>query len=190
MKDNKIALVIAFLCGIALFSVFKYASAINERNAILADLNQIKGQVSALESDKQNLSQKLDKEKELQQNLISKNAKFKDYLKASKGRLEKLFVDYAQIRKKSENLDSQLIALRSQNTALTFENDNLKIKLSSVAELRKAIRDLKRGISTVSAGQIAMAAGPDNEGNHGFVVKDGRPTGSAKIKIEVIPASN
>lgn len=48
------------------------------------------------------------------------------------------------------------------------------MKLSSVDELKKAIRELKRRAKI--------------EGNRGFLIKDGQLTTPAKVKIEVIPA--
>jgi hypothetical protein len=51
--------------------------------------------------------------------------------------------------------------------------------------LKKAIRDLKKQMRKVT--HKATKTKTIIEGNRGFLIKDGKPTSIAKIKIEVIP---
>jgi regulator of replication initiation timing len=91
-----------------------------------------------------------------------------------------LALDNAQY--KLEHLNSQFSILKAENNALledkqrlSQENDEMKMKLSSVNELRKAIRELKLKPRII-------------EGNKGYLIKDGQPTVTPKVKIEVVPA--
>lgn len=191
---------IVLLISITIFSVFKYGSSLKEKYALLNTLNQIKEQVTTLENDKQGLLEKLGEEKELNAQLNGEVSEIKDYLRASKERLAKLFADYGQAQKTIEDLNSKFSILKSENTALrdekekldtqltqvSQEKNSLKAKLSSITELKKRIKELKR------QGREGLTAHKPKarkiiEGNRGFLIKNGKPTYPAKIKIEVIP---
>jgi predicted nuclease with TOPRIM domain len=110
----------------------------------------------------------------------------KDYSRASKARMTRLFRDNSKIQNEFEDINAKFAILKAENKALIdsrkriyLENEQFKLKLSSVVELKKLIRELKFGKSRT----------PDlgTEGNQGFLIKDGRST-LEKIKIEVIPA--
>lgn len=193
MKNYKIILV-ALLCGITIFSIFKYVSALKEKYELLSTINQIKQQVAFLENEKRNLLQTLEKEKQLQQQLNGEVSELKDYLKASKVRMSKLFAG----QKKIEDLTSQISALKAENKALveekarvSQETEGLQAKLNSVTELKKAIRELKKQMHKVGA-EIKKKADTSQitEGNRGFVIKDGKSTCATKVKIDVRPASS
>lgn len=192
MKNYRLIL-IALLCGITIFSVFKYVSALREKYELLTKVEQIKQEMASLEEEKLNLLQTLEKEKKLQEQLNDEISMLKDYLRASKARMDKLFTDKKQIGE----LNSLLSLLKTENKALreekeriAREKENLNAKLNSVAELKKAIQELRKQMFKVGI-QIKkkVDATQSSEGNRGFVIKDGKPTYSGKIKIEVMPAS-
>ena len=138
--------------------------------------------IASLENQKQNLLQDLEKEKKAVQQLNAKNTGLKTYLRAAHKRLNRLFLDLGLAKEQLGKFDLRFSILRAENKALlderqklVQENASLKIKLNSVDELKKAIRELKRRAKI--------------EGNRGFLIKDGQLTTSpAKVKIEVIPA--
>ena len=144
------------------------------------------GGVAALTKEKQNLLQELGKEKELSEQLVAKNVNLKAYLKASKDRMTRLFRDNSRTQDELEEINAKFAVLKAENRALIdshkrgyLENEQLKLKLSSVVELRKAIRELRA--------KKFKNFGLETEGNQGFLIRDGRST-LEKIKIEVIPA--
>ena len=191
---------IVLLISITIFSVFKYGSSLKEKYALLNTLNQIKEQVTTLENDKQGLLEKLGEEKELNAQLNGEVSEIKDYLRASKERLAKLFADYGQAQKTIEDLNYKFSILKSENTALrdekekldtqltqvSQEKNSLKAKLDSITELKKRIKELKRQGREGLTGHKPKAR-KIIEGNRGFLIKNGKPTYPAKIKIEVIP---
>jgi regulator of replication initiation timing len=133
------------------------------------------------------LLQELGKEKEINQQLAVKNLKLKAYLKASKIRLLRLFQDNSKTQDEFTDLNAKFAILKAGNKALVnshkrnyLENEKLKAKLSSVVELKKAMRELKTKKRQVPE--------PETEGNKGFLIKDGQST-LEKVKIEVVPAS-
>jgi chromosome segregation ATPase len=195
-KNLKIAAVV-LLITITLFSVFKYVSALKEKYELLNALNAIKQQVQILENDKQNLLRELDKEKQLADKLSEQNTGLKDNLKASITRLTRLFVDVEKTQKSLEDLHAQFSLLKAENTALkdqatqfSSENETLKARLGSVAELKKAIREFRKQMGKVGK-EIQQKTNEDQVavGNRGFLVRDGKATLSPKVvKIEVTPA--
>lgn len=195
MKKYKIILVI-LLVAVALFSTFKYILTLKEKYALLANLNLLKMQVIALEKEKQNLLQTIEKEKELQQKLTQENLGLKDSLKTSEEKLAEFNTDLIQAQKTIEELSSQITAIKLENTALKDEKEKLFLKLNQVLqekevlkpkkaieELKKPVYQTKREIKKPSKSKIPPL------GNRGFLIKDGKSTyPSTKIRIEVEPA--
>lgn len=203
MKNYKLFL-IAFLIGITIFSVFQYAASLKEKLDLKNDLSQIKKQVMDLELEKQNLLQAVEQEKEAQKALGQENSELKESLKVNTDKLAKLDADFQGAQNTIEQLNSKIALVKAENMALrakreklalelssvSQEKDALKARLSSVAELKKVIKELKKQVRK-STGELKEIAAAQRiiEGNRGFLIKDGKPTYPAKVKIEVIPAS-
>lgn len=169
----------------------------------MALLNQAKEQAAALENVKQNLMQELEKEKDLQGKLTQENTVLRDSLKTSEEKLAKLDADFAVAQKAIEQLNSNRFLLKAENAALiekkntlnakltqvSQENDSLKARMNSIVELKKAIRELKRQVHRVGAViKQKVQAERIVQGNRGFLIKDGKFTYPAKVRIEVTPA--
>jgi len=186
-KDAIKNLALILLLGIATFSVIKYVSELKARFRLQESLTQAQVEVVALTQERQNLLQELGKEKEVNEQLAARNVKLKIYSKASKIRMTRLFQDNSKLQDKLEDTNAKFAILKAENKALInshkriySENEQFKLKLSSVVELKKAIRELRTKRPKSSNLTI--------EGNQGFLIKDGRST-SEKIKIEVVPGS-
>jgi chromosome segregation ATPase len=134
----------------------------------------------------------LEKEKERGEALSRKNSELKNYLSACRKRMSRLFSDLREAEDNLEDLGSRYSLIKAENIALrkdktrlklvSEENENLKIILTSVEELKKIIRELKR------QKRQAAREGGALEGNLGYVIKGGKPSCPPKIIIEVIPA--
>jgi chromosome segregation ATPase len=188
-------ILIAFLITLTAFSVFKYIAALKEKGDLLHSLKQTEEKAAILEKERQKLLQGLEKEKELVKQLDSKISALKDYLKASKKRLTKLFTDFEEAQMEIRDLDSRFSILKAENIALIEEkqqvfqeNESLKAKLNSITELKRALIELKRQVRRVS-GNIKQKAQPVKirEGSRGYLSKEGKFTLRGKVKIQVIP---
>lgn len=178
------------LLTITLFGAFKYVSFLKkERDDLLTLANQAREQAATLEKE-------IEREKALSQKFTQENSDLKDYLKASKRRLTKLFSVYEEAQKKVDQLDSKFSLLKAENSSLLEEkgrifqeNEELKAKLNSVAELKKAMKELKKQMRKVSTEIIRQKPETKKvvEGNYGFLIKDGKLTSPVKVAIEVIP---
>jgi chromosome segregation ATPase len=186
IKNYKVILV-ALLAGITIFSVYKYVQALREKYELLATLNQAKNQVSVLEAEKQNLLQTLEKEKQQEQKLSDEKAALKKNLKAASRKINKLSNGLEQASSQVTLLRSENTTLREERDKLVQENDNLHAKLGSVSGLKKAIMELRGQARNL--GTKMKEQNESNEGNQGFVIKDGKPTITGKVKIEVTPVT-
>ena len=193
-KIRNIAIIL--LVSITAFSVYRYVVDLREKYALLAELTQKKEAITLLESEKQKLTQDLQKEKALGEKLEQEKSELKVNLKASRKRLSKLFMDFSTTEKTLDKVSSQIALLKAENAALIEkknrleqENEVFRAKMSSAAELRKSIRELRRQVQKVGVYMIQHSQNEKTlEGNQGYVIKNGLITTPAKVKIEVSPA--
>jgi chromosome segregation ATPase len=194
-------ILIALLAGITLFSLFKYFYALKEKYELTNALSQIKEQVAALEAQRQELSEGLEKEKELNLRMTQENVGLKDEVKKTEEEITQIKTDIEYARKIIEDLKSETAILKAENMAVKDENanltsrlsevsrqkDELTLRLGSVVELKKAIRELKKKMRKVSSELRFKEVAHEKvlEGNRGFLIKNGRPTYPTKVKIEV-----
>ncbi len=186
-KDMCKNIALILLIGIVAFSMVGYMSELRERYRLKDSLTQAQGQITVLVQEKQNLLQEIEKEKGLKEQLALKNTGLKDYLRASKNKITRLFHDNAKTQTSLEEQSAKLSILKAENKALIdgrkriyTENEQLKLKLGSIVELRNAIRELKN--------RKHNDPFIETEGNRGFLIKDGKSTAVERFKIEVIPA--
>jgi len=179
-------LALILLIGVTAFSMIRYVSELKARFRLQESLMQAQGEVETLTQEKHNLSQELSKEQESNAQLTARNVKLRAYLKASTTRMGGLFRANSKAQNELEAINAKFAILKAENKALIaghqrsyVENEQLRFKLSSVVELKKAIRELRMNKTE--------APNFRTEGNQGFLIRDGRST-LEKIKIEVIPA--
>ncbi len=170
-------ILIVLLLTIAVFSIFKYKVVLNEKYELSNTLSQVREQAAILEKEKQNLLQDIEKRKGLEQEL-------KAILTVGRNRLTKLFAENNEQRKAFDELNARFSLskienawLKEQKEQFSQENESLKAKLNSIEELKKAITELSEYKDQAE------------EGNKGFLIKDGQSTYPVKVKIEVVPAS-
>ena len=186
-KDAIKNLVLILLIGVAVFSMVRYVGELKARFRLQDNLTQTQGDVAALTQEKQNLLQELGKEKELNEHLAVKNVKLRAYVRASKVRMTRFFQQDYKLQKSLEDTQNKFSVLEAENRALlesskqlASENEGFKMKLSSILELKMAIKELRH--------KKRKPPVVETEGNRGFLVKDGQLITQEKIKIEVVPA--
>ena len=195
MKDLKVWLII-FLVGFSIFSVFKYATLLKEKYALVNTIEQIKAHAASLEKD-------LSKEKQRVIQTQERNELLRENLRASGKRMSNLYHASAQAHQLCDELNTQLSIVRAENdalrkdgdilkfkvTQLAQENEDFRVKLGSIEELKKTIRELKRQAHRfIVTMKNKMQPKEYAEGNRGFILKNGKSTYPAKVRIEVIPA--
>lgn len=196
-------ILIIFLLTIAVFSVTKYGIIIKEKSQLTENLNLVKTQLVTLEEEKRAFLLELEKEKQQVDMLSQEKIVLKQNLKAVKKRISKLFGDLNQTKKAIDELNAKFLLLKAENITLikrseslnqfSQENERMKEKLSSLPELKARISELKKDrnaplrIETNSA-KVHLEK-KILDGNRGFLIKNGQITYPAKVRIEVVPAS-
>jgi len=193
---------LAFLLGVSGFCVYMYINTLKEKDILAGSLEKSQQEAAILRNERQNLLQSLEKEREGAQELNRKNSLLKEALKGSTKKITSFFEKMAEARKNEEELNSQILLLKAENTAIREEgekikqevnrisglNDELNLKLSSIPSLKSVIKELKKKQKEERKHQKQVKkkyviVG----GNQGFLIKDGALSSPAKIKIEVKP---
>ncbi len=189
---------------ILLLLLIAYFVVVGQKYRLKADLSKVKKRAAVLEVEKQKLLRQLEKQKIVQNELDEQSA----YLSGGKG--EVIIIQpaaegrYGQAQKIVEDLTMRLASLKMENEALkekelqlnaeianlSQENSILKAKLSSIPELKKAIKEVKLRMRKMSASLKSKTKTVYRliEGNRGYLIKDGKTTAPARVRIEVRPA--
>lgn len=191
MKNFKGVIIGVFFLGVLAFSFYQNISLIKERNGLLSSLNQAENQAARLQNEKQNLLQDLEKKESARQELSGYNTALKEYLRAGIERLNRLFAKAEQLEAGNSILKAENSALRADKeqaegklSQLARENESFRQRFYSLAELRKAIRELKKNQQEY---RRIRQFGP-GAGNRGFIIKDGKIVSPPEARIEVLPA--
>jgi chromosome segregation ATPase len=213
MKISVFTVITAFLLGIALFGIFKALVLLKDN----IDLNRAVGRLTLdLQSSETNLKQTRAALSDTYMKIASLDVDLGDaksklgikekelkglfgYNKQLTQQLKKISAAYENVSE--ANKDMQDRALRTE-----LENSEMRKKLSSVDELKKAIRDLKakmrqerkkKSAAPPVKGKLKekekLVAPPlvshplISEGNMGYFVKDGKSTFEGTVAIKVVP---
>lgn len=181
---------------ISAYSIFQFRYARREASAQVAVIGQ-PGPVMPV-SGRAGIMQELEHEKALRLELVEENIMLKDYLRASRKRLSKLFGEFNALEKevvaRDERLNvmkTQIAQLETDKEALEQENESMRFKLTSIPELKKAIREVKIKVRD-AARELREKLRIDTSiwGNAGYLVKNGQNTSQPSgVKIEVTPAT-
>lgn len=197
MKKYYLSGLIAFLIGLTIFSVYQYAAFLNERNELLAALEQAQGEVRNLESQKEGLRKEVDSGRRSLQKMQLENAGLKDSLRNDIDEFSRLNTEIKTIQKQAGFLQDRLTLLLAEKESLnsrlaevTDEKETLRVAFDSVSDLKKRIRELK-GYKRRSPDQaMAQADNKDAQaiaGNQGYLMREGKVTYTPKVRIEVEP---
>lgn len=189
--------VIAALLVIVVICLYNLSAYRAQRDEARSALNQAEDDVRQLKEQTLNLMEGLEKEKTSQERRHRDNAYLQGYARASKQRLIKLFrrqqllqEDLARVSEKFSLSQAENEALAQDKSMLAHENKEMKDKLGSISELKKAIIELRKQMRTTAADRrTARRNDTQSYGNRGYLVKDGKSTYSAQFRIEVIPAT-
>ena len=146
-------------------------------------------------------------EKEINSVLNQDITGLKDNLAQSKERMVQIEADFLASQKTVENLNSEFSLVKAENTALRdqvqglqldisqakAEREQMQQRLSSIAELKKAIKELRQK-TRLAKRQVQNRVDMKEKmvsGNEGFLIKNGKSifSGIIKIKVEPLPGS-
>ncbi len=203
------AVLVCILIGVTAFSVYRFVSASRENFDLTVQMEGMRADVSALQDEKDRLMLDLDKERLLQKTLSDENLLLRDEVAQASQAREDLQQQLADSESELEELGSQIAVVKAENAALLEQTQTLKAdlarsaeekrlmaeKLGSVAQLKQAIRDLRRQARLAASRpapvrRVRDAATGQTQiivGNRGFLVRDGKPTYEGRVRIDVQP---
>jgi len=192
---------VAFLVGAGLVSIVHYSFLLQEKTRLSRALEEMNARVSILEKDKAQMVQSLNSGRDALKKLDEDNARLGQTIQAQGENISALTAEVERTNGKLEELNSRYSLLRCENSALRSqlffvvkEEEKMRLNMTSLPELKKAIRELKKKKTHASVLPVIhkqrinkVVKGQILEGNKGFLVRDGKPTFAKTIKIEVVP---
>ncbi|MFA5319630.1 MAG: hypothetical protein WBE75_05040 [Candidatus Omnitrophota bacterium] len=192
---------VAFLVGAGLVSIVHYSFLLQEKTRLSRALEEMNARVSILEKDKAQMVQSLNSGRDALKKLDEDNARLGQTIQSQGENISALTAEVERTNGKLEELNSRYSLLRCENSALRSqlffvvkEEEKMRLNMTSLPELKKAIRELKKKKTHASVLPVIhkqrinkVVKGQILEGNKGFLVRDGKPTFAKTIKIEVVP---
>ncbi len=197
MRDKKVIAII-ILAAVIIFGIVGYYTLLSEKESLSQSVNQIKGQLTVLEAENRAFTVALDKERQLRKQLAQEKEALEQTVQAQEERLARL----SEAEKTIAGLNLQIAALRNNAQALNEEEGYVKLdfagtakesaalkdRQASIIELKKAIKELKRQMYQTKRRIKEKPFDFSVGGNRGFLIREGKSTYPAKIRIEVTPA--
>lgn len=192
MKKNMLVLIFSLMIGAVIFSAVRYIAVSQAKARLEYELSQVKEHAWFLEGQ-------LKQDEELISGLNEEKRLLTDSLKEKESRVSQLEQKNTLNQEHIFSLVNEIEGARKQRdktmkdlSAASEKLREVQIRLQSIPELKKAIKEIKmqmrnRRLKTnhrsAPPGQISEA-----ESNFGYLLKDGVSTYKPRIKIEVIPA--
>ena len=182
LERNRIVLIIVAVIVIA--SLWRTLSLEGQKRRLATAYGEAQQTLDQLQAERAQLSAELSSAKETVEgqseelsNLQNELMQVKDQLDRNIAELTSLQQDHEQLRQRDASLSAQL------GSVLT-EKAQLEAKLSSIKDLRLAIREVRRKIWSERWAEWRARAQAQREedvrelaaGNRGFLVRDGLPT--------------
>ena len=180
--------ILVVLAVVAIGSLWRTVKVEQDKHDISAAYEQAQELAAQLSAERNHLSQELSTSQQTVEGQATEMDHMKQELSGVQERLDQTVQQLASMQRQHEALREQQTSLTNQLSSATQEKEALAAKLSSLKELRVAIRDVKQRLrddrwaawrahveSFQRADQAALASG-----NRGFIVRNGASTLGAK----------
>jgi len=191
MQRNQIVLVVLVVAVAA--SLWRTLSLESQKHRITTAYNEAQQTLAELQTEHAQLNAELSSAKKTIQGQSADLSGLQNELQQVKDQLDKNMTELTSLQQQHEQLREHDASLTTQIGSLVSEKAQLEAKLSSIKELRLAIRDVRRKIwderwaawrahveEQRVADQRALA-----EGNRGFLVRGGLPTVGSSRTLHV-----
>lgn len=191
MKNSRLILVVlvAFLAGASVYTGASLVSSIQEKNALIQNIDNLNNQLASLEKQKQNFLQEIEKGKKQIEDARLKNLELAHKLKEAEDSLLNLDSESGRFLQEIGEYKSQIQSLNLKIERLEEEKDSLIKRLNILSDQSEAMEKLEQKIRALEEKLSKKEEGAQvYQGNRGFIIKEGQSTYPSKIKIEVTPA--
>jgi chromosome segregation ATPase len=186
-------LVLAALVVATLVSLWRAVAVEREKRRIAQSYEEAQQIVDQLTDEQQRLHEELSSARETVESQAGDLANLRLELRGVQNRLDQTVVGLATLQREHDQLRQEQTSLVTELSAMSAEKQELERRLSSLNELRLAIREVKRKMSderwAAWRAHIEQLKEADREalakGNRGFVVHAGRSTIGASPRLHV-----
>jgi chromosome segregation ATPase len=185
--------VLVIVAVIVIASLWRTLSLEAEKRRIATAYDQARQTLSQLQAEREQLSAELGSAQETIEGQTTDLAGLQSELQRVKDELDQSVAELSSLQQSHEQLRQRDASLSSQLGSLMAEKAQLEAKLSSITELRLAIREVTRQIWNERwAAWRARAQALKEEdqrrlaaGNRGYLVREGLPTLGASRRLHV-----
>jgi chromosome segregation ATPase len=185
--------VLILLIGVVIVSLWRTVAVEKDKRTLNTAYQQAQQSLNQIQTERDQLSTDLAAAKKV---MLDKDREITDLqadLQGIQQRLDETVVELSSLQREHESLRQTNSSLAAQLASVTQEKSVLETKLSSLPELRLAIRDVKRRMSQErwaawrariealrEADQRALASG-----NRGYVLREGVSTVGAGTRLHI-----
>ncbi|MBI4003399.1 MAG: hypothetical protein HY353_00075 [Candidatus Omnitrophica bacterium] len=182
VQRNQIVLIV--LAVVVAASLWRTLSLESQKRRITTAYSEAQQTLDQLQAERAQLSQELSSAKETIEGQSEDLTGLQSELQQVKTQLDQSLTELAALQQEHEQLRQRDASLSAQLGSVTTEKAQLEAKLSSINELRLAIREVRRKIWNERWVEWRARAQAQKEedlrelaaGNRGFLVRDGLPT--------------
>ena len=185
--------IILLFAALTFASLWRTVYIEREKQRVKHAYDEAQQMVAELERQRSQLSGEVDTARKTITGQADELNGLQSQLKSVQDRLDKTVADLASLQREHEQLQQHDESLTSQVGALQAQKQQLEVKLSSLKELRLAIRDVKRKMRderwAAWRAHIEGLKKADQErlasGNRGYVIREGTPTLGSETTLRV-----
>lgn len=193
MPSRRSRLILGVLLVLVVASLWRTVAVEREKRRLNASYDQAQQMVRQLETERAHLSTELGEARQTIEGQAGDLTGLQGELEQVQTKLNQTVAEIASLQKEHEQLRRENTSLSAQLGSVITEKQQLEAKLSSLKELKVAIRDVKRKIWNERwaawRGRIEALREADQErlaaGNRGYLVRNGVSTLGARTKLQV-----
>ena len=197
MPTQRVRWLLIILAVAALASLWRTVTVERQKGEVTAAYQQAQQLAAQLSDERDHLSKELSEAQQTMEGQAGELGNLKQELTGLQERLDTTVTQLTSLQHEHQLLRQQNTSLDTQLTSVTLEKEQLAAKLSSLNELRLAIRDVKRKIRderwAAWRAHIDAARQADRaelaSGNRGYLVRNGVPTlkaGMPRMNVHVL----
>jgi len=182
IQRNQIVLIV--LAVVVAASLWRTLSLESQKRRLTTAYGEVQQTLDQLQAERAQLSQELSSAKETVEGQSEELSTLQNELVQVKGQLDRNIAELTSLQQDHEQLRQRDASLSAQLSSVLTEKAQLEAKLSSIKELRLAIREVRHKIWNERWAEWRARAQAQREedvrelaaGNRGFLVRDGLPT--------------
>lgn len=190
-------IIVAMLAVLSITSLWRAVSVEHDRRRLATAYTESQDTVKRLSEEREHLTDQMTSASHVIEEQVGSMASLQAELERTQDRFQVASAELAQLQQEYATLRDRDTSLTAQLDEAVNEQQQLEAKLSSLHDLRLALRDVKRKIwqqrwaawrARLDALKVARSEESDQViagGNRGYVVRDGRPTLGVRPTLHV-----